>query len=132
MVGTSITRANGLLDEFGSYQVTVTDVATGCSGVSNTVSVSDIAGSRDRLFISPNPTRGVMRVSYYSSSITAQTRMISLYDSKGAKLFTKNFNVAGTYGFMEVDLSNYVSGTYILILRDASGNKIASESVIKY
>ncbi|MEQ1543356.1 MAG: hypothetical protein ABL926_14035, partial [Novosphingobium sp.] len=38
---TSITKANGLLDEFGSYQVTVTDVVTGCFGVSNAITVSD-------------------------------------------------------------------------------------------
>lgn len=131
VTSTSLTRANGLLDEFGSYQVTVVDVATGCSGVSNIVTVSDIPGSRDRLFISPNPTRGLIRVSYYSSTTAAQARIISLYDGKGARIFSKSFNVAGIYGFMDVDMTNFVSGTYMLILRDGAGNKIASESVIK-
>ena len=132
VVGTSITRANGLLDEFGTYQVIVTDVATGCSGISNTVTVSDITGERNKLFISPNPTQGRVRVSYYSNTTAAQARVISLYDSKGARIFSKSFNVVGTYGFMDVDLTNFVTGTYMIILRDAVGNKIASEAVIKY
>ncbi len=128
---TSLTKANGLLDEFGTYQVTAFDVATGCSGVSNSVTVSDIASERNRLFISPNPTRGLVKVSFYSSTTASQARIISLYDSKGAKIMTKSFNVSGNYGFVDLDLSNMSNGTYMIILRDAAGTKIASESIIK-
>ncbi|MFN0082824.1 MAG: T9SS type A sorting domain-containing protein, partial [Ferruginibacter sp.] len=127
----SLTKANGLLDEFGTYQVTAFDVATGCSGVSNSVTVSDIAGQRNRLFISPNPTRGLVKVSFYSSTTAVQARIISLYDSKGAKIMTKSFNVGGNYGFVDFDLSNMSNGTYMIILRDAAGTKIASERIIK-
>ena len=127
----SITKANGLLDEFGTYQVTVLDVATGCVGISNSITVSDIANERGRLFLSPNPTQGLVKVSFYSSTTAAQIRIISLYDSKGEKLLTKTFNVAGNYAFINLDLSAFIKGTYMLVLRDASGNKIASGAVIK-
>ena len=132
ITGTSITKANGLVDEFGTYQVTVIDVANGCSGVSNTVTVSDFSGEKNRLYISPNPTRGMVKLSYYSSSTAAQGKFISVYDSKGGKVMTKEFFVSGNYSSGEVDLSKMSGGTYMLILRDASGKKIASGSVIKY
>ena len=127
----SITKANGLLDEFGTYQVTVFDVATGCVGISNSITVSDITSERGRLFISPNPTQGLVKVSFYSSTTAAQIRVISLYDSKGEKLLTKTFSVAGNYAFINLDLSAFIKGNYLLVLRDASGNKIASGGIIK-
>lgn len=127
----SITKANGLLDEFGTYQVTVVDVATGCVGISNSITVSDITNERGRLFISPNPTQGLVKVSFYSSTTSPQIRIISLYDGKGEKLMTKTFNVAGNYAFINLDLSAFIKGNYMLVLRDASGNKIASGGIIK-
>ena len=132
VTGTSITKANGLLDGFGIYQVTVIDIATGCSGLSNTVTVSDFSGERNRLYLSPNPTRGIVKLSFYSSSTTTQGKIISVYDSKGGTVMTKQFFVSGNYGSGEVDLNKMSGGTYLFILRDASGKKIASGSVIKY
>ena len=132
VTSSSITKANGLLDEFGTYQVTVTDISTGCSGVSNSISVSDIAGERNRLFLSPNPTRDIVKVSFYSSNTASQVRMVSVYDSKGGKVITKQMTVSGNYGSGEVDLSKMSEGTYLFILRDAAGKKIASDRVIKY
>jgi hypothetical protein len=130
--GTSITKTNGLLDDFGSYVVTVTDMVTGCIGLSNTVSVSDIEGTRDQLFISPNPTTGLIRVSFYSSATTAQNYSVQVYDEKGARVIVKDITLTGRYGSANIDLTAFASGTYIVILRDASGNKVASNKVVKY
>ncbi len=130
--GTSITRSNGLLDDFGSYVVTVTDVVTGCIGLSNAVSVSDIEGTRGQLFISPNPTTGLIRVSFYSSTTAAQNYSVNVYDEKGARLMVKEIALTGRYGAANIDLTTFATGTYIVILRDASGNKVASEKVVKY
>ena len=131
VTGPSITAANGLLFEFGAYKVTVTDPATGCAGVSNTVTITDVAGSRNQLFITPNPARDIVRISYYSTVITAQARKINVYDSKGGKIMVKDFTVTGRYGTMNLDLSRMIQGTYMIIVRDAAGNKIASERIIK-
>jgi hypothetical protein len=130
--GATITNLTGLQDEFGAYQVTVTDPATGCSGVSNIITLSDIPSERDRLFVSPNPTRNTVRVSYYSSTTTVRATMISVYDSKGAIVQNGRFNVSGNYGSMTIDLSKYPNGVYMIELRDAAGKKLKSEQVIKF
>ena len=127
-----MTKANGLLDAFGTYQVTVFDVTSGCMGTSNTVTVSDFAGQRNRLLISPNPTQGIVRLSYYSSTTIAQGSLVSLYDSKWAKIMTKTFLVAGNYGSAELNLTSLNKGTYLAVLKDAAGNKIATERILKY
>ena len=128
----SITGITGLYDEFGTYQVTVTDVATGCSGISNIITLSDIASERDRLFISPNPTQGIVRVSYYSSTTAAQARMINIFDSKGSRVMTKSFTTSGNYGSMIIDLSGFTQGVYMIDVRDAAGKRLKSDQVIKF
>jgi hypothetical protein len=130
--GTFITRTNGLLDEFGSYIVTVTDVATGCAGVSNAVSVADIPGENSRLFVSPNPTTGITRVSFFSNSTSAQAYSVIVYDGKGRKVLTKDVTLTGRYGSATIDLSGYAKDTYIVVLRDAAGKRVATEKLIKY
>ncbi|MEJ7610393.1 MAG: M36 family metallopeptidase [Ferruginibacter sp.] len=132
VLGPSLTAANGLLFEFGTYQVTAIDVTTGCAGVSNSVTITDVATDRNQLFISPNPTTGIVNVSYYSSTTAAQARGIEVYDSKGSRVMIRDFSVTGTYGTMILDLTKMVEGTYMIVLRDASGKMIASERVIKF
>ncbi len=130
--GTSITKANGLLDDFGSYVVTVTDAATNCAGISNAVSVSDIEGARGTLFVWPNPTSGLVKVSFYNTTNTTQTYSVNIYDEKGARLMIKDISLNGRYGSASIDLTSFAKGTYVVILRDASGNKVASNKVVKY
>lgn len=127
----SITAANGLLDAFGTYQVRVTNVTTGCSAVSNTIKISDIAGERNQLFISPNPTTGVTYLTYYSSSTAAEARTINVYDSKGSRIMSKAYSVTGPYGRMKLDLSELNPGVYMVELRDASGKRVKTEQIIK-
>ncbi|MEQ1552926.1 MAG: M36 family metallopeptidase [Ferruginibacter sp.] len=130
--GTFITKANGLLDEFGSYFVSVTDVVTGCVGLSNTVTVSDMEDARGQLFISPNPTTGLFSVSYYNSATAAQSLSVDVYNEAGAKVLVKNIVLVGRYGNANIDLSKFANGTYIIILRDATGKKLAKNKVVKY
>jgi Fungalysin metallopeptidase (M36)/PA domain/Ig-like domain CHU_C associated len=130
--GTSITRVNGLLDDFGSYIVTVTDAVTGCIGVSNAVSVSDIAGTRDQLFVWPNPTTGLVKVSFYSSAIAPQGYSVNVYDEKGARVLLKDITLTGRYGSANIDITRLAAGNYVIVLLDAAGNKIATDRVVKY
>jgi Ig-like domain CHU_C associated len=131
-IGTSITRANGLLDDFGSYIVTVTDVVTGCAGLSNTVAVSDIEGGRNLLYVFPNPTTGLVKVSFYSSTIAAQGYSVNVYDERGTRVISKEITLTGRYGSANVDLTKFAGGNYIIILKDAAGKKVASSRVVKY
>jgi hypothetical protein len=127
----SITPANGLFNAFGTYQVTVTNVASGCTATSNTIAVSDIAAERDRLFIYPNPSNGVVYVSYYSSTSAAQARIINVFDGKGSRLMSQKYAPTGAYGQMKLDLSGLVAGVYMVELTDGSNKRIKIEQVIK-
>ena len=128
----SLTKANGLLDDFGTYIVTVTDNVTGCVGVSNAITVNDIETERNQLFVSPNPTQGTVKVSYYSDNTASQSRKISVYDAKGALVLNKEFTVTGRYGTVDISLARFANGTYSIVLRDAAGKKLVSKNVLKY
>jgi hypothetical protein len=130
--GSSITKANGLLDEFGSYQVTVTDVATGCIGLSNTVLVTDVPSTNEQLFVTPNPTTGLVKISYFSNSTTAKSYSVNVYDRKGTKVMAKDITLNGRYGSADLNLSSFAEGAYVIILRDSAGKKLASQSILKY
>jgi hypothetical protein len=130
--GPSITQANGLFDDFGTYQVTVTGVPSGCTATSNSIAITDIAGDRNHLFISPNPTNGMINIHFYSSTAGAQARMVSVYTASGQRILNKAFAITGIYGNMQLDLSAYPPGTYLVVLMDASNNKIASGGVVKF
>jgi Ig-like domain CHU_C associated/Secretion system C-terminal sorting domain len=130
--GTSITKANGLLDDFGNYQVIVTDIATGCAGLSNVVLVGDIEGTRSQLFVSPNPTTGLVKVSFYNNSIISKAYSINICDERGARVMIKDLSLAGRYGSANIDFSKLPSGNYVVIIRDADGKKLATNKVIKY
>ncbi len=130
--GTSITKANGLLDDFGNYQVIVTDIATGCAGFSNVVAVGDIEGTRSQLFVSPNPTTGLVKVSFYNNNIISKAYSINICDERGARVMIKDLTLAGRYGSANIDLSKLPSGNYVVIIRDADGKKLATNKVIKY
>ncbi len=130
--GSSVTKANGLLDEFGAYQVTVTDVATGCIGLSNTVSVADAPTTNERLFVAPNPTTGVVSLSYFNNNTTAQMYKVQVYDRKGTRVRSESVTLAGRYGSTTINLSTLATGSYIITLRDNAGKKLASQSILKY
>jgi Ig-like domain CHU_C associated/Secretion system C-terminal sorting domain len=130
--GSSITKANGLLDEFGAYQVTVTDVATGCIGLSNTVSVADAPTKNEQLFVAPNPTTGIVTLSYFNNSTTAQLYKVQVYDRKGTRVRSESVTLAGRYGSTTINLSTLATGSYIITLRDNAGKKLASQSILKY
>ena len=130
---TSLTRTNGLLDDFGSYVVTVTDNNTGCFGISNNVFVSDIEGGRATLFIWPNPTTSLVNISYYNLLTTAQKHTLQVYDDKGAIVMSKQIAfTAGRYGTATINLSSLANSTYMLVLVDASGKQLVTEKILKY
>ncbi len=128
----SLTKANGLLDDFGSYIVTVKDVVTGCTGVSKPESVSDVADQIVRMFVSPNPSQGMVRVWYYSNANTTQAKSVNVYDSKGSRVLVKELGTTPLrYGSVNVDMTSWQKDTYVFILLDASGKNVGSQKVIR-
>jgi extracellular elastinolytic metalloproteinase len=115
------------VDKLGAYTVIATDV-NGCSISSNLVNVGDSASNQ--LFIYPNPNNGVFQVRYYNATNGNEQRTLSVYDSKGARVFNKQYNAAPIYDRMDVDIKNAASGVYTVDLRNSQGKRLASGSVI--
>ncbi len=111
----------------GDYYLIVTD-ANGCSTQSNTVTIT--ATPSTTLFIYPNPSRGDFQVSYYNGSGGTQDRMLTVHDSKGARVYSQKFTVVGPYDIQQVKMQVVESGVYTVMLRDAAGNIIKSERII--
>lgn len=109
----------------GSYSVSVSNVAN-CSNTSAALNISDSVSSR--LFVYPNPSTGRFNVSYYSSA--AGQFGINIYDSKGAKVYEKTYNVTPGYQPMPVVINRNSKGIYRLVLTDKNGKKIAVENIL--
>ena len=73
-----------------------------------------------------------MQVRYYSSTTASRGTMINVFDSRGARVYSKAFTISGTYGRMDVDMTRMEQGVYMVELTDASGKKLASGRVIKH
>ena len=126
----SIIGLNGKQNDFGTYQLTATDAASGCKGISNSILITDIEAERNKLFIWPNPTKGIVQISYYSNEAT-QNRMINVYDEKGSRVMSKAVKTIGNYGSITLDISSMSQAVYLIELTDAGGNKIKSGRIVK-
>ena len=115
------------LDRLGTYSVTVRDV-NGCSVTTNLVTITDSASNQ--LFVYPNPSQGQFQVRFYNAGNTASARTVVVYDSKGARVYSGAYSVTGPYDMMMVEIPRASSGTYVIYLLDASGNKLATGRVV--
>ncbi len=116
------------VDDLGIYDVTVTNTATGCSSnKSNRVEIDFEASTT--LFIYPNPSSGQFQVRYLSL-INNVNRTLNIYDSKGARVYSKLYTTSGPYTLMDINMDNAASDIYLVELQDASGKRIASGKVV--
>ena len=117
------------IDDLGRYKV-IANNSNGCSNVSNNISITDSLSNT--LFIYPNPTGGKFQVRYYSNAANNPARIINVFDSKGAKVYSKSYTVLLPYDRMEVNLGNATGGIYYVELLDESGKKIGTGTIFKY
>ena len=129
-ISSSIIGLNGKQDDFGTYQLTVTNTLTGCKNSSNKIIITDIESERNKLFISPNPSKNIVQISFYNN-LPLQKGTINLFDSKGAKVYSNTFIYTGYYSCLMVDLSIFNSGVYLIGIYDSQGNKINSGKIVK-
>ncbi len=116
------------VDAIGSYTVRVSDVNT-CSVLSAETVIS--AAENDILFIYPSPNTGQFQVRYYSNLLNNQiARFVNVYDNKGARVFTKSYNVNSPYTRLDVNLENLAPGIYAVELTDYRGNRIKTGRVV--
>jgi hypothetical protein len=107
--------------DLGEYTARVTDVNT-CTNLSNTLVIGD--SSLNFAFITPNPNRGQFEVRFRAATLVDLNRMITIYDAKGARVYSKKH--ISTNDKMEVSLDKVSKGTYVLILSDSKGNTLAT------
>jgi hypothetical protein len=100
--------ANSL--SMGAYQVTVTDI-NGCKNTSQSLTVDP--RPTEKLFIYPNPSTGKFTVNLYSPWLS-DVRTVTIYNSAGAVVVTKYFEITGNYMEMKFDLSGAAAGLYVV------------------
>lgn len=114
------------LSELGTYSVTVTN-AFGCSGTSNAVTISDSATTK--LFIFPNPNRGVFQVSYHNKG-TISSYIMTIFDALGRQVWNRTYAINNPYELLDVDLRKNGRGVYRIVISDRNGHKLASGGVV--
>ena len=122
------------VDDEAAYEVTITDITTGCQSTSNTINT--LASKSDnlianKLFVYPNPVKTTLQVRYNNSASLNRNTLLNIYDEKGLKVFSKAYVISGTFGRMDVDMSRFQSGTYIINLMDNFGKKLSAGKVVK-
>jgi hypothetical protein len=127
-----VTSASFQLDpnDFGTYYVVVTNFFTGCTQRSNEVTVTPQASNI--VFVYPNPNNGSFQVRYFNAGNASIDRTINVYDSKGARVFSRKYTIApGPFARMDVQLARPTArGMYIVELRDAGGKLVASSRIL--
>ncbi len=123
---THIVDVNGI----GTYSLVVTD-GHGCVGASsNTVTITDSLNNRV-VFAYPNPSQGMVDVRYYDKLRGQKSPMyVVLYDNKGARVYSKPFNVTEPFGKMQLDLTRFAKGIYQLDLVDGSGERLQTTKIV--
>ena len=116
------------VDDLGVYTVNVVD-SKSCGGTSNSITVS--SKQSDMLFIYPSPNTGSFQVRYYSApGNNPLPRVLNVFDSKGARVFSQTYTIAAPYMQMNVDLSAYSKGIYSVEVSDRNGNRLKTGRVI--
>jgi subtilisin-like proprotein convertase family protein len=122
-------RVRVLANDAGNYQVTVT-APNGCAVVSNNAFTSSVAVEQI-LFVYPDPNNGIFNVSYNNGGANLTSRTLSVFDNKGARVFTQIYSVNIPFGNMKVDISQHARGQYQVVLLDATGRQLGSASILK-
>jgi hypothetical protein len=109
----------------GTY--TVKDM-NGCDNISNSINILDSLSNT--LFVYPNPNNGQFTVQYFNGN-NSQKRTVTLFDSKGARVYVQEYNMNSGFDVMEVVVKKLSAGTYMLLLTDGNGVKIATTKIVK-
>ncbi len=119
------------IETTGSYRVRIQEAFSSglvCSNQSPDVIIEAAASSN--LFIFPSPNDGLFTVSYYNNGGSSTSRTVTVYDSKGAKLYNAKFPVTGPYTLLKVDIKPALTGIYYVVIGDAAGKKLAEGKVL--
>ena len=122
--GVSITVGN---NELGAYTASVTDL-NGCTNTSAAIIIKDT--TLNYTFIYPNPNNGIFHVRFDGVPIGGKPRIITIYDSKGSRVYSKSYTITTSYQNMDVNVRKLSRGTYMLVLSDVNGTTLQTGKVI--
>jgi Secretion system C-terminal sorting domain len=111
----------------GDYKVAITD-ANGCVNQSQVITIAD--SSNSKLFIYPNPNSGQFTITYYNQGGLSTKQLITIYSSKGERVYNNVFVVNQPYQFLPIDLRRHGAGIYYVVLSDETGKKIKTSEVL--
>jgi hypothetical protein len=117
--------------DLGNYQVNIEESWTDgnvCASQSQVVAIT--AAASTRLFMYPSPNNGRFTVSYYNSAGGNTKQSVTVYDAKGAKVYSKIFTFSGPYELHDIDISGEAKGVYFVVIGDANGKKIIDGKVV--
>ena len=115
----------------GNYKVRIEETwADGntCSNESEIVTIT--ANASTSLFIFPSPNDGRFTVSYYNSTGGNTKQSVTVYDAKGAKVYSKIFTFSGPYELHDIDIRGKARGIYFVVVGDANGKRIIDGKVL--
>jgi hypothetical protein len=128
--GTPITvtgnSVNVTVNELGLYQVVAT--IGSCISVPATITISDSASSK--LFIYPSPNNGQFTVAYYNQGGGTTKQKVTIYSSKGEKVYNNEFPITQAYQLLKIDLRKNGAGVYYVVLSDTNGKVIKRGEVL--
>lgn len=115
----------------GDYKVKIEEAwSDGNTCVTESGIVAITATASSRLFIYPSPNDGRFTVSYYNSVGGNTKQSVTVYDAKGAKIFSKAFTFSGPYELHDIDIRGKAKGVYFIVVGDANGKKIIDGKVL--
>ncbi|HKZ66504.1 MAG TPA: zinc-dependent metalloprotease family protein, partial [Chitinophagaceae bacterium] len=101
----------------GNYQVKIEEAwpdGNVCANESEIVSITATASTS--LFIYPSPNDGRFTVSYFNSTGGNTKQSVTVYDAKGAKVYSKIFTLSGPYELHDIDLRGKARGVYFVVV----------------
>ena len=118
------------VEAIGTYNVNIQEAFSSglvCSNQSGPVVIGATVSSK--LFIFPSPNDGNFTVSYYNEGGASAQRKITIFDSKGAMVYNRQFSITGPYTLIPINLQSGSRGIYYVLVGDAGGNKLADGKV---
>jgi hypothetical protein len=118
------------VNQVGNYYATIKETYSSglqCSNTSATIAITALESNK--LFIYPTPNTGTFTVSYYNSSNSNTKRNITVFDTKGAVVFKKEFSISGLYTLLPINLQAASRGDYFIVVFDAEGKKLTEGKV---
>ncbi len=121
---------NGItVDGQGTYRLVYTD-PNGCTN--NSIDIVVVGQQSNDLWIYPNPNQGSFNIRFFNK--TGEKVVVNVIDSKGARVFSKEFVTTNSYTNMLVDLRalGAADGSYIVNVVGQDGSIIGSRKILVY